>query len=564
MKDFMNNNSGPDKFLINELINNYHNKNYTKTKNLAEKITELYPNYFLAWKILGFLQFKENKINESISSLNHATKLNPKDYETYNNLGRAYLVIGKLSDAEKAFFQSKYMKSDYFPAQYNLAMTYGKLGKLIEAEEVYKIAIRLNPNHAQSYYNLGNIFVKLNKPDKAEKAYRKAIEIKPDYSMCFNNLGVIYWGLGKFEESEKNYKMAISLDSNNLDAYCNLGVTLQYMHKFDEAEDNYKKAIKINPNYAEAYSNWALTLMYKGSYRKSSELSEWRWKTKKNKNKKFETNKPLWNNEDNKIIYVWREQGIGDEIMYCSMINELIEEKSAKIILNCDKRLKSLFKRSLNKNIIYKDDASISESEFDCHISMASLANFLRFDTGKFNKTFNGYLNHNKDKTNQIRSTLSNESAVKIIGISWKTTSIKELAEFRNIALKDLIKSINGPNVKFVNIQYGNTTEEILKLKKEINIDIVTFNDIDNFNDIDSLASVMAACDDIVTIDNSTAQLAGSLGLKTKLLLSSAPDVRWGYKGTSCFWYNSIKIYRQINLGDWTEPLKQLEQDLEN
>ena len=560
----MNNNYVPDKFLINELIVNYQNKNYIKTKNIAEKITKLFPNYFLAWKILGFLLFQENKISESISSLTNASKLNPKDYETHNNLGRAYLVIGKLIDAEKAFFQSKSIKNDYFPAQYNLAMTYSKLGKFIEAEEVYKIAIRLNPNHAQAYYNLGNIFVKLNKPYKAEKAYKNAIEIKPDYSMCFNNLGVIYWGLGKFEESEKNYKMSITIDPNNLDAYCNLGVILQYMCKFDEAEDNYKKAIKINPNYPEAYSNWALTLMYKGYYKESFELSEWRWKTKKNKNKKFETNKPLWNNEDNKIIYVWREQGIGDEIMYCSMINELIEEKSAKIILNCDKRLKPLFKRSLNEKVIYEDDTSKLESEFDHHIPMASLANFFRSDLEKFEKTFNGYLNYNKDKTNQIRSSLTKDSKIKNIGISWKTTSNKELAEFRNIALNELIKSINVPNVRFINIQYGNQTEEILKLKKEINIDIVTFNDIDNFNDIDSLASLMAACDDIITIDNSTAQLAGSLGLNTKLLLSAAPDVRWGHKGTSCVWYNSIKIYRQINLGDWSEPLKQLEQDLKN
>ena len=560
----MNNNYGPDKFLINELILNYQNKNYTKTKNIAEKIIKLFPNYFLAWKILGFLLFQENKINESISSFNNAIKLNPKDYETYNNLGRAYLVIGKLNDAETAFFQSTSLKSDYFPAQFNLAMTYGKLGRLIEAEEVYKIVIELNPKYAEAYYHLGNIFVKLNKPDRAEKSYKKAIEIKPDYSICFNNLGVIYWGMGKFEDSEKNYKRAISIDPNNLDAYCNLGVTLQYMCKFEEAEDNYKKAININPNYPEAYSNWALTLMYKGSYKKSFELSEWRWKTKNNKNKKFETNKPLWNNENNKIIYVWREQGIGDEIMYCSMINELIEEKSAKIILNCDKRLKPLFKRSLNNDIIYKDDTAISESEFDCHIPMASLANFFRSDTKKFKKNFNGYLNYNKDKTNQIRSTLTIDSTTKIIGISWKTASIKELAQFRNIALKELIKSIDGPNVKIVNIQYGDTTEDILKLKKEIDIDIVTFTDIDSFNDIDSLASLMAACDVIVTIDNSTAQLAGSLGLNTKLLLSSAPDVRWGHKGTSCIWYNSVKIYRQINLGDWSEPLKQLKQDLNN
>ena len=61
----MNNNYVPDKFLINELIVNYQNKNYIKTKNIAEKITKLFPNYFLAWKILGFLLFQENKRNST-------------------------------------------------------------------------------------------------------------------------------------------------------------------------------------------------------------------------------------------------------------------------------------------------------------------------------------------------------------------------------------------------------------------------------------------------------------------------------------------------------------------
>ena len=559
----MKKNSDPDKFLIDELILNFQNQNYNKTKILAEKIIKLFPNYFFAWKILGFLVLTENKFDESISFLKTAIKLNSHDHETYNILGKAYLFIGKLDDAKYNFFTATSLKYNYFEAQYNLAMTNSKLGKFQDAEKVYKIAIELNSNHAQAHYNLGNIYVKLNNYEKAEKFYKKAIEINSDYVIAYNNLGYIYWLMGKFEKSEKNYEKAISIDPNYLEAYSNLGVTLQYMCKFDEAEFNYKKAININPNYPEAYSNWALTLMYKGSYKESFRLSEWRWKTKNNKNKMLNTNKPLWSNQSNQKVYVWREQGIGDEIMFCSMINELIEEKSAKVILNCDQRLIPLFKRSLNNDIIYNDDKfDISEDDYDYHIPIASLANFFRFDSTQFKKTSKGYLQHDKAKTDQINSILVKNSKTKIIGISWKTTSSKGLANFRNIPLMELIKSISKLNIKFVNIQYGDTKKEILEIKEKLDIEIFTFNKIDNFKDIDSLASLMAACDKIVTIDNSTAQLAGSLGLDTCLLLSSAPDVRWGHQGTSCFWYDSIKIYRQKKLGDWSGPLEHLEEDL--
>ena len=34
---------------------------------------------------------------------------------------------------------------------------------------------------------------------------------------------------------------------------------------------------------------------------------------------KFESNKPLWRGESNKNILVWKEQGIGDEIMFGSI-----------------------------------------------------------------------------------------------------------------------------------------------------------------------------------------------------------------------------------------------------
>ena len=53
------------------------------------------------------------------------------------------------------------------------------------------------------------------------------------------------------------------------------------------------------------------------------------------------------------------------------------------------------------------------------------------------------------------------------------------------------------------------------------------------------------ACDSVVTIDNSTAHLAGALGQNVKVLLPFAHDWRWGFNDLSSYWYDNVELYRQ-------------------
>ena len=79
---------------------------------------------------------------------------------------------------------------------------------------------------------------------------------------------------------------------------------------------------------------------------------------------------------------------------------------------------------------------------------------------------------------------------------------------------------------------------------------------------MDGLASLISACDLVVSIDNFTVHLAGSLGVKTKILLPYTMDARWGFEGEKSYLYKSVKLYRQTELGDWKKVLKKLENDL--
>ena len=351
------------------------------------------------------------------------------------------------------------------------------------------------------------------------------------------------------------------LKTNYPEAYNNLGIVFRELGMLEESEDNYNKAIKLKPDYADAYNNLSFTLLLKNDFKKAYDLSEWRWKTKHNIGQKFISTKPLWNGESGKRVFTWKEQGIGDEIMFCSMLSEL-KAKSEKLLVHCDKRLIPLFKRSFSKDIIYESDRKdISEQDYDAHIPMGSIYKHFREDLTSFTTTSKGYLKADEQKKLKIRNKLIKDKKQKLIGISWYTKSKIQMSSFRNILLNDLVTVLKTDNSKIVSLQYDQNINEITDLKNNLGIEIIQVPEIDNKNDLDGLASLISACDLIVSIDNFTVHLAGSLGVKTKILLPYTMHSRWGMKGDKSYLYDSVKLYRQKNLGDWSEVLKELKND---
>ena len=270
----------------------------------------------------------------------------------------------------------------------------------------------------------------------------------------------------------------------------------------------------------------------------------------------------MWNGEVEKSILIWKEQGIGDEIMYSSMLPE-IKKISKKVIVHCDKRLIPLFKRSFANDIIYEsDNQNIKEDDYDYHIPFGSLPRYYRQKLKSFSISSKGFLKNEIKNTLKFKEKLKDNLNVKLIGISWNTKSNIQMASFRNIDLKYLTTELYNNKVKFVNLQYGDTSEEIHKLKQETGIQVTEIPDLNIKNEIDKLASLVAACDIVVSIDNFTVHLAGSLGIETKVLLPFTMDSRWGLKEKTSHLYDSVTLYRQNKLGNWENAIEELKKNI--
>jgi hypothetical protein len=131
--------------------------------------------------------------------------------------------------------------------------------------------------------------------------------------------------------------------------------------------------------------------------------------------------------------------------------------------------------------------------------------------------------------------------------------------------LKDWLPILRIPGIKFVNLQYGDTSDECRVFREETGIEILSCDSVDNFKDLDGHAALIQACDFVVGCSNTSAHFAGALGKKAYLALAHGHGTFWYWanelEGRS-LWYPSITIHRQQQPGNWVEPIEAIRSDI--
>ena len=516
------------------------------------------PDYADAFLNMGTALADQGKLEEAMEAFSKALAIKPDYASAHNNMGNALKDQGKLAQAIERYKKAIAIKPDYADAFLNIGTALADQGRPDEAIEAYKKALSIKPNYAASYYNMGNALKDQGKMEEAIEAYKKVIIIKPDYVEAFLNMGVALAEIERKDNALEAYHKALAINPHYTRALSNIGVIEADKGNLEAAIKAYNKALAVDPDDAEARHNKSLVLLKNKIFDQGFKENEWRWKTNQKENIYRIDSKPSWTGEKNKRVLVWSEQGIGDVVMYSSMIREL-HDISSKIVVQCDSRLIPLFQRSFPPDIIYcSKDQIISKDDYDFHIPIGSLPLYFRKSLDSFRNSALGYLKADISQTANFRAQLFNKRMQGLVGLSWRTNSKAQSSKQRNVPLSGIVRALTNKNYRLINLQYGYVADEIKDVKEELGIEIISVDGVDNQNDIDKLAALMSACDMVVTIDNTTAHLSGALGLPTKLMLPAVSNWRWTASDDDSYWYDSIKIYRKSEVHTWESVLEQL------
>ena len=323
---------------------------------------------------------------------------------------------------------------------------------------------------------------------------------------------------------------------------------------------SYDKAIELRPDYAEAHWNLSILLLLLGDLRNGWQKYEYGRLTKNIKRRVVLAPYPLWNGEPlaDKGILITAEQGVGDEVMFASCIPDLINLNPKKIILECDLRLAPLFARSFPQLDIQgkdrKDVDWLKELEdIDFQVAIGSLPVFFRpkLDSFPYRRSF---LKPAPELFAKWRSRYAGIGKELKIGLSWRGGKDKNVKRIRSIDLP-FWEPIFRSGAHFVNLQYGDHSEEINQIELEMGIHIYDWEDADPLVDLDSFAAQIAALDLVISVDNSTVHIAGAVGTPVWGLIPYNPDWRWMLKRSNSLWYSTVHLFRQQKIGDWNEVI---------
>jgi ADP-heptose:LPS heptosyltransferase len=267
------------------------------------------------------------------------------------------------------------------------------------------------------------------------------------------------------------------------------------------------------------------------------------------------------------------EQGIGDEVMFSSVLHELESLKKnslqIKITLVCDKRLVDLYNRSFKFLTAIPKDPEHSyhhlDNEIDYWIFNGSLPKFFRLTCEDFDAPI-PYLRANENCYKEWKKRYSLLNHTINIGISWRGGLAAKSRADRSLDLDQLLPVLTkaSQNANLINLQYGEHTSEIEEFTKRSGIPIHDWEDSNPLKDVESFIAQIKALDLVLTIDNSTAHFAGALGKKTHLMLPFDQDWRWGEESTNSYWYSkNLTLFRQKSLGNWSTVIQSIREALD-
>lgn len=481
------------------------------------------------------------------------------------NQALLYLQGGNLSGAKLLLKQIIRVKPNHSEALRITAVIFAQEGHNHLALEMIQKAILADKRNGIAYSNLGNIQSNLGMLSEAVSSYKLAIKLTPSYAEAYSNLGNAYHEIGENIKAIDFHKKAISIDPNNPEFFYNLGNVLWGMNVLKEARDNYNRSLQLASGYADSLHNLAHLDLAEFNFSDGWARYEARWFAGgQDKSVGINSSKPSWDGlpRDGRL-FIWAEQGIGDQILYSSMLKDLEKYPQTKIV-SVEKKLIPIFQRSFPDMRIVDKDIEISEGDYDEQIPMGSLGRILRPSIESFKSAKFPYLLTKIPQNNDF--SLKNLAEGKIqCGLSWKSGRPK-LGAKKSIPLFSLAPLLTIKGINFINLQYGDVGEEVLKLRDSLNLSIQIIEDVNLYEDIDDLACILDACNVVVTTSNSTAHLAGALGKETLLLLPMGSSRFWYWHdiGNISLWYPSIRIFKQEEQGDWSKPIQTVKTYLES
>jgi Flp pilus assembly protein TadD len=532
----------------------------TLRRILAER-----PGEHRAAELLAVMCTERGDADEAVALLEAAAEhVGPPSRATvpfHNNRANALRRAGRLGEAEHLLRELVTIAPDEWQPWHNLGQVLRDEGRHDEALAALRRATALEPGYGANHAVVGELLHKLGRFNSARAALHRGIELgcagDPN---VWTLLGNTYRQLGRLDEAIEHLRHVVEMSGGSSYARSNLGVTLAQAGRLEESLAEFEQALAQSPDDDAVRHNAAYAHLTAGRLDTGWALWEHGIHGGPRGRERLPEGVRRWTPDDQGTrVLVYREQGVGDEIMFASVYGDLIATAPA-VIIECDRRLTGLFTRSFPDATVRpfsydpaRGGETIVPPDFDRAVPAGTLPEQFRPDVSSFPDR-RSYLVPDPERVERWRERLS-DRARPIVGISWR--SIVKTAERRleYTQLREWGEILTIPGVTWVNLQYDDCERELREAERRFGVEILRWPWLDLMNDFEEVAALTSCLDHVVAPRNAVAMLSGALGVPTTMM-GNAWD--WSDLGTGRSpWFPSVELAVREHRNDWDGVLAQ-------
>lgn len=441
---------------------------------------------------------------EAIACFEKALEEQPDDTRTLFALGNTARALGLAQPAAEFFRKVLALEPERVEALVNLANLLRAEGRFDAAKALLEPALARNPDDPDLLLTLGSCWRESGDNARAMACYRATLAVAPDSAAALSNLADLLADDGAFEGAHTLYDRAIKAAPKNPQIRLNRAI----LHL-------------LTGNLKDGWRDYAARSAIAGKVPASDlTLPEWRGGSLKRSR-----------------LLVRAEQGVGDQIMFLSVMPDLLARAAAdggSVILECEPRLTDLAARSFPaatvrpQNLVNKNGSTAADYDWlkaaggaNAVTLMGSLPRWLRSGIESFPKPHAFFVPDAGERT-RWKNFFAGPGPH--IGLCWRSGKSGGHRSVQYAPLQAWGAFLRGLPGTLISCQYDAIPEEIAALEEASGRTIVVPPALNQKNELDRTAAMLAALDIVVSAPTAVSWLSAGTGTPTLKLLY---DTSW-------------------------------------
>lgn len=427
------------------------------------------------------------------------------------------------------------------------------------AHQIVTEVLNDEPDNPAALFTMGRILSQAGRYGVALHMQRQAVRICPTLHTAWNDLGMCLSSIQRFKDARDAFLEAHKRDGKEAMYVANVAMTYLEESNFKLALRWAEKALELDPECSGAKQTRGFASLALGDWRTGWAGYSRALGGKFRKIVKVD-DEPLWDGTRVDTLFVFGEQGLGDEIMMASCLPDAARDVG-KLVLECDKRLEGLFRRSFPQIDVYgtrreAHSAWVDKYKVDAGTGIGELPRFYRPTPESCPGT--PYLVADPERRVMWRALLDSLGRKPKIGLCWSGGRKWTNSEGRSIGLEAFKPLMDAVDADWISLQYKDPSAEIAAT----GMNVKHWPHATQTADYDDLAALVAELDMVIGVNTAAHHLAGALGVPAVVLVPCRELWIWSLEPMP--WYRSARTFKQRAGEPWRQTIQRLVGDPEH